>query len=128
MNESVRKMSREEEFNMEEFEKRILQIEVRILSKFDQKIINGSLDLICIGCRHHWLVQRGEGGGWLRMVLMMSMKRLMMSRWMRCSLAKVVEAMRSNDNWGFNNWRSCAGGHVYLVGRSFKLPYSPLAT
>ena len=39
--------------------------------------------------------------------------------------AKVVEAMRSNDNWGFNNWRSCAGGHVYLVGRSFKLPYSP---
>ena len=42
--------------------------------------------------------------------------------------AKVVEAMRSNDNWGFNNWRSCAGGHVYLVGRSFKLPYSPLAT
>ena len=61
----------------------------------------------------------------LRMVLMMSMKRLMMSRWMRCSLAKVVEAMRSNDNWGFNNWRSCAGGHVYLVGRSFKLPYSP---
>ena len=58
----------------------------------------------------------------------MSMNRLMMSRWMRCSLAKVVEAMRSNDNWGFNNWRSCAGGHVYLVGRSFKLPYSPLAT
>ena len=58
----------------------------------------------------------------LRMVLIMSMKRLMMSRWMRCSLAKVVEAMRSNDNWGFNNWRSCAGGHVYLVGRSFKLP------
>ena len=45
--------------------------------------------------------------------------------------AKVVEAMRSNDYWGnrgFNNWRSCAGGHVYLVGRSFKLPYSPLAT
>ena len=42
--------------------------------------------------------------------------------------AKVVEAMRSNDNWGFNNWRSCAGGHVNLVGRSFKLPYSPLAT
>ena len=32
---------------------------------------------------------------------------------------KVVEAMRSNDNWGFNNWRSCAGGHIYLVGRSF---------
>ena len=52
---------------------------------------------------------------------MMSMKRLMMSRWMRCSLAKVVEAMRSNDNWGFNNWRSCAGGHVYMVGRSCKL-------
>ena len=59
----------------------------------------------------------------------MSMKRLMMSRWMRCSLAKVVEAMRSNEYpWGSNNWRSCAGGHVYLVGRSFKLPYSPLAT
>ena len=55
------------------------------------------------------------------MVLMMSMNRLMMSRWMRCSLAKVVEAMRSNDNWGFNNWRSCAGGHVYMVGRSCKL-------
>ena len=35
------------------------------------------------------------------------------------ALAKVVEAMRSNDNWGFNNWRSCAGGHVYIVGRSF---------
>ena len=35
--------------------------------------------------------------------------------------AKVVEAMRS-DNWGFNNWRSCAGGHVYYVDRSFKLP------
>ena len=58
----------------------------------------------------------------------MSMKRLMMSRWMRCSLVKVVEAMRSNDYWGnrgFNNWRSCARGHVYLIGRSFKLPYSP---
>ena len=55
----------------------------------------------------------------------MSMNRLMMSRWMRCSLAKVVEAMRSNDNWGFNNWRSCGGGHVYMVGRYFKLSNWP---
>ena len=30
---------------------------------------------------------------------------------------KVVEAMRSNDNWGFNNWRSCGNGHLYIVGR-----------
>jgi len=30
---------------------------------------------------------------------------------------EVVEAMRTNDNWGFNNWRSCAGGHIYVVGR-----------
>ena len=40
-------MSREEEFNMEEFEKRILQIEVRILSKFEQKIIKRLLDFVC---------------------------------------------------------------------------------
>ena len=70
----------------------------------------------------------------------MSMKRLMMSRWMRCSLVKVVEAMRSNDNArtavrtnggfvivGLNNWRSCAGGHVYYVDRSFKLPQFTIA-
>ena len=30
---------------------------------------------------------------------------------------KVVEAMKSNDNWGFNNWRSCSNGHLYMVGR-----------
>ena len=44
--------------------------------------------------------------------------------------AKVVEAMRSNDYWGnrgFNNWRSCAGGHVYYVDRSFKLPQFTIA-
>merc|ERR1719500_433047 len=70
LNESVRNMSREEAFNMEEFEKRILQIE----------------DADTIGLSSE---EREE----------------------------VVEAMRSNDNWGFNNWRSCAGGHVYLVGR-----------
>ena len=63
LNASVRKMSREEEFNMEKFEKRILQIEVRILSKFEQKIIKRLLDFVCTGRRHHWLVQRGEGGG-----------------------------------------------------------------
>ena len=40
-------------------------------------------------------------------------------------VAKVVEAMRSNDNWGFNNWRSCGGGHVYMVGRYFKLSNWP---
>ena len=33
--------------------------------------------------------------------------------------AKVVEAMSTSDNWAFNSWRSCASGHVYLVGRSF---------
>ena len=30
---------------------------------------------------------------------------------------KVVEAMKSDDNWGFNNWRSCGNGHLYMVGR-----------
>ena len=30
---------------------------------------------------------------------------------------KVVDAMKSNDNWGFNNWRSCGNGHLYMVGR-----------
>ena len=27
--------------------------------------------------------------------------------------------MSTQDKWGVNNWRSCASGHVYLVGRSF---------
>ena len=53
---------------------------------------------------------------------------------------EVVEAMRSNDNArtavrtnggfvmvGLNNWRSCAGGHVYYVDRSFKLPQFTIA-
>ena len=48
--------------------------------------------------------------------------------------------MRSNDNArtavrtnggfvivGLNNWRSCAGGHVYYVDRSFKLPQFTIA-
>ena len=51
MNKSVRKMSKKDKdvFNLEEFERRILQLEVRILSKFDQKIINGFLDFVCTG-------------------------------------------------------------------------------
>ena len=39
---------------------------------------------------------------------------------------KVVEAMKSDDNWGFNNWRSCGNGHLYMVGRCLLQNYLEL--
>ena len=110
-------MSGKEEFNMDEFEKRILQMEVTILFRFWSKLSRFTFLLPRTPTPSDWPARRGTR--LLMMVLMMLMKKLMMSRWMRWSLAKVVEAMRTNDNWGFNNWRSCAGGHIYVVGRSF---------
>ena len=57
----------------------------------------------------------GRGGGWAEEL---NMKRCTIEHEQTLmNVDKVVEAMRSNDNWGFNNWRSCGNGHLYIVGR-----------